>query len=260
MRRREAGRIEGGAGEQARPSVAERGNPRWLARRLRADLRTVRTRAASGPALGVLRPLCEELADDSVDRKIRRARKRGPELGECQMAFARAASGAPGGAPPRSQEEAARLWQMVCAHCANLSAACLGWFAAAPGTDRKVPAFPGAPLPSLSGSVENKVQTSGALAPRERERLSSTHSVRFACALIRVARCHHHGGNPAMTTWTAPNDPLGAFCRENHAALKGPRHGSARGPHVRGEGCIPHRGRTYRLRPAGLAAHPPAAT
>jgi len=24
-----------------------------------------------------------------------------------------------------------------------------------------------------------------------------------------------------MTTWTAPNDPLGAFCRENHAALKG---------------------------------------
>ena len=24
-----------------------------------------------------------------------------------------------------------------------------------------------------------------------------------------------------MTTWTAPNDPLGAFCRENHAAVKG---------------------------------------
>jgi amidase len=24
-----------------------------------------------------------------------------------------------------------------------------------------------------------------------------------------------------MTTWTAPNDPLGAFCRENHAASKG---------------------------------------
>ena len=29
-----------------------------------------------------------------------------------------------------------------------------------------------------------------------------------------------------MTSWTAPNDPLGSFCRDNHAALKG----SAAGP------------------------------
>ena len=37
----------------------------WLVRRPRACPRKARSRAASGPALGVLRPLCEELADDS---------------------------------------------------------------------------------------------------------------------------------------------------------------------------------------------------
>jgi len=61
-----------------------------LVRRLRAGARHPGTRAASGPALGVLRPLCEELADGPPDNGIR---KRGPELGECQKAFARAAAG-----------------------------------------------------------------------------------------------------------------------------------------------------------------------
>jgi hypothetical protein len=48
-------------------------------------------RAAPGTALGVLRPLCEELADDAADRKIRRARKRGPELKHRGNAMPRAA-------------------------------------------------------------------------------------------------------------------------------------------------------------------------
>ena len=36
-----------------------------------------------------------------------------------------------------------------------------GWFAAAPGTDRKVPAFPGPPPPSLSGGVDANAPTPG---------------------------------------------------------------------------------------------------
>ena len=53
--------------------------------------RQPRTRAASGPALGTLRPLCEVLADGPA--LIAGTRKRGPELGECRKAFARAAAG-----------------------------------------------------------------------------------------------------------------------------------------------------------------------
>src|SRR5262245_1251567 len=48
-----------------------------LARRLRARPRQPGTRAASGPALGTLRSLCEVLADGPTDIGTR---KRGPEL------------------------------------------------------------------------------------------------------------------------------------------------------------------------------------
>src|SRR5947209_17505800 len=60
-----------------------------LVRRLRVRPRQPETRAASGPALGVLRPLCEELADGPSDIGTR---KRGPELSACRKAFARAAA------------------------------------------------------------------------------------------------------------------------------------------------------------------------
>jgi amidase len=62
-----------------------------------------------------------------------------------------------------------------------------------------------------------------------------------------------------MTAWTAPNDPLGSFCRENHASLKG----SAAGPlagftfavkdafHIEGA-------RTGFGQPDWLRTHPPA--
>src|SRR6188472_1651399 len=48
-----------------------------LARRLRGGARPLASRAASGPALGVLRPLCEVLADGPDDTGTR---KRGPKL------------------------------------------------------------------------------------------------------------------------------------------------------------------------------------
>jgi len=68
-----------------------------------------------------------------------------------------AANGAPGGAPPRSQEEAARL------------ASVPGWFAAAPGASQ-APAFPGAPSPRF-GDARDRAKL-GRAAPRERGRLS----------------------------------------------------------------------------------------
>src|SRR5215212_9238274 len=71
-----------------------------LVRRLRVRLRQPGTRAASGPALGVLRPLCEELADGPPDNGIR---KRGPELRHRGNAMPRAAAErreAPGRAIP----------------------------------------------------------------------------------------------------------------------------------------------------------------
>src|SRR2546423_10585200 len=77
-----------------------------LVRRLRLRPRQPQTRAAPGPALGVLRPLCEELADGPPDNGTR---KRGPELKHRRKAMPRAASGAPGGAPSLSQGKAARL-------------------------------------------------------------------------------------------------------------------------------------------------------
>ena len=32
-----------------------------------------------------------------------------------------------------------------------------------------------------------------------------------------------------MANWTAPNDPLGAFCRDNHASLQGSGAGALAG-------------------------------
>lgn len=37
------------------------------------------------------------------------------------------------------------------------------------------------------------------------------------------------GAHPAAASWTIPNDPLGAFCRANHAALKGASGGPLSG-------------------------------
>jgi hypothetical protein len=63
---------------------------RLLARRLRVGVRHPGTRAASGPALGTLRSLCEELADGPSDIGTR---KRGPKLKHRRKAMPRAAAG-----------------------------------------------------------------------------------------------------------------------------------------------------------------------
>ena len=47
-----------------------------------------------------------------------------------------------------------------------------------------------------------------------------------ADAILRMRPGGDLGDDLTMTTWTAPNDPLGSFCRENHASLIG----SAAGP------------------------------
>jgi hypothetical protein len=64
-------------------------------RRLRVRPRQPGSRAASGPALGVLRPLCEVLADGPGDTGTR---KRGPKLSHLPARpVTRAASGVPRG-------------------------------------------------------------------------------------------------------------------------------------------------------------------
>ena len=123
-------------------------------RRLRVRPRQPGARAASGPALGVLRPLCEELADGPGDTGTR---KRGPKLRRMPKGMLRAASGAPGGAHLRSQGKAARL--------TSASGGFAGPLGALAG-----PAFLGAPLPSF-GECEGRPQTPGADAPRDRGRL-----------------------------------------------------------------------------------------
>src|SRR4051794_13814113 len=62
------------------------GRSRPLVRRLRGRPRQPDTRAASGPALGVLQPLCEELADGPSEIGTR---KRGPELRQKPKGFCR---------------------------------------------------------------------------------------------------------------------------------------------------------------------------
>jgi hypothetical protein len=79
----------GCAGGDAPSGLGANAKEHLLVRRLRGAPRQLATRAASGPALGALRPLCEVLADGPGDTGTR---KRGPELGESRKAFARAAA------------------------------------------------------------------------------------------------------------------------------------------------------------------------
>jgi len=86
---------------------------------------------------------------------LKRATKAWPGIGKSR-------SGAPRGAPPRSQEEAARF------------ASVLGDLASHPGASQ-APAFPGAPLPLLEALMK-KAQ------PARQDKRAMTHGwLRFAC-------------------------------------------------------------------------------
>ena len=62
-----------------------------------------------------------------------------------------------------------------------------------------------------------------------------------------------------MTAWTAPNDPLGAFCRENHASLKGSAAGPLAGLTFAVKDAFNIAGaRTGFGQPDWLRTHPPA--
>jgi amidase len=62
-----------------------------------------------------------------------------------------------------------------------------------------------------------------------------------------------------MTSWTAPNDPLGAFCRENHASLKGSGAGPLGGLTFAVKDAFHIAGaRTGFGQPDWLRTHPPA--
>jgi amidase len=77
---------------------------------------------------------------------------------------------------------------------------------------------------------------------------------RIADTVNEIAR--HTGSN---TGWTAPNDPLGAFCRENHAALQGSRSGSLAGLTFAAKDAFEIAGaRTGFGQPDWLRTHPPA--
>jgi amidase len=76
---------------------------------------------------------------------------------------------------------------------------------------------------------------------------------RIADTVNEIAR---HNGN---TGWTAPNDPLGAFCRENHAALKGSGSGPLAGLTFAAKDAFEIEGaRTGFGQPDWLRTHPPA--
>src|SRR5690242_3740151 len=66
-----------GGDQPSGPGVGKAEMPSQLARRLRGEASHLATRAASGPDPGVLRPLCEVLADGPTDMGTR---KRGPKL------------------------------------------------------------------------------------------------------------------------------------------------------------------------------------
>jgi len=62
-----------------------------------------------------------------------------------------------------------------------------------------------------------------------------------------------------MTDWTAPNDPLGAFCRENHASLQGSGSGPLAGTTFAAKDAFDIAGvRTGFGQPDWLRAHEPA--
>jgi amidase len=49
---------------------------------------------------------------------------------------------------------------------------------------------------------------------------SGSVSIRF-CSRATRSKTHAKEDGRTMTDWTIPNDPLGAFCRDNHIAMKG---------------------------------------
>ncbi len=104
----------------------------------------------------VLRPLCEELADGPADQKSAGTRKRGPELKHRRKAMPRAAV----------ERREARLPDRKGGR--HASQACLGGFADRPRGLTPAPAFPGAPLPSATGSREMAKTPAGLPARRRR--------------------------------------------------------------------------------------------
>jgi hypothetical protein len=104
---------------------------RWNGmRRLRVRSHQPGSRGPRDSDLRALRPVCEELAGRSPADCEAGATQARPEVKECR-------SGAPGGAPSsiaRGRRHASPACRVARNH---------------PGTDRKVPAFLGAPLPSL---------------------------------------------------------------------------------------------------------------
>jgi amidase len=82
---------------------------------------------------------------------------------------------------------------------------------------------------------------------------ASLFPLRIADTVNEIAR---HNGN---TDWAAPNDPLGAFCRENHAALKGSGSGPLTGLKFAAKDAFEIAGaRTGFGQPDWLRTHPPA--
>ena len=62
-----------------------------------------------------------------------------------------------------------------------------------------------------------------------------------------------------MTTWAVPNDPLGSFCRDNHATLKGSGAGPLAGSTFAVKDAFHIEGaRTGFGQPDWLRSHPPA--
>jgi amidase len=80
-----------------------------------------------------------------------------------------------------------------------------------------------------------------------------------ADAIRRIRPGGDLGDDLTMTTWTAPNDPLGSFCRENHASLKGSAAGPLAGLTFGVKDAFNIEGaRTGFGQPDWLRTHPPA--
>ena len=63
----------------------------------------------------------------------------------------------------------------------------------------------------------------------------------------------------STTGWSLPDDPLGAFCRHNHAALKGSGKGPLAGLAFAAKDLFHIEGRRTGFgHPGWLASHPPA--
>src|SRR5690349_11125782 len=80
-----------------------------------------------------------------------------------------------------------------------------------------------------------------------------------ADAISRIRPGGDRGDDMTMTAWTAPNDPLGSFCRENHASLKGAAAGPLAGLTFGVKDAFNIEGaRTGFGQPDWLRTHPPA--